>query len=123
MWELPILDDKYLTAFDVRDMGMAAVQIFQNPQKFDGQKINMASEHMHPQDFIIKLGLISRVPTKVILTAPPNDSNEMTQMFTYFSEYPYFGKSDWQTGQRFFPQMKTWEQFVHSQTTSPAEAL
>jgi uncharacterized protein YbjT (DUF2867 family) len=123
VWEIPMLEDKYLSAFDVRDMGPVVLQVLRNPQKFHRQKINLVSETLHPQDFIIRYGLASGIPTKVVLL-PPSGTDEINQMFGYFADHSFFGGKGWQVGRKTFPFMRTWEQHIHSKRShSTTESL
>jgi len=122
-WTLPLDEDKFITAVDVRDMGIAVLQIFNNPQMYNYKEIPLAGEHLHPQDFVIKWALVTRQPAKVVLISPEEHAKtsqqgakEMGQMFGYFRDYTYYGgKYDWTLGRQINPSMKTWEQYLRNE--------
>jgi len=134
-WTLPLDEDKFITAVDIRDMGMTVLQIFNNPQMYNYKEIAVAGEHLHPQDYIIKWALVTRQPAKVVLITPEEHAKtsqqaakEMGQMFGYFRDHTYYGgKYDWTLGRQINPAMKTWEQYLRSEmqrahTTSTFQA-
>jgi hypothetical protein len=92
------------------------------------RKIRVAGDRMHPQDYIIKLSLVTKVPAKVELVPPQQylkmfgddqATRELVNMFQMFSEYDYFGKRDWQEGRRVYPNLKTWEEYLRTQMVTP----
>jgi len=136
VWTLPMPENSFLTAVDVRDVGPVVLQQFINPQFFHNKKISVAGDNMHPQDYIIKFALITKNPAKVELILPEEyaksgkpGAEELAEMFKYFCEYSFFGNYDWTLGRQIYPAMKTWDQFVRSEwaaittTTQAAQAF
>jgi uncharacterized protein YbjT (DUF2867 family) len=128
-WTLPMAEDKYLTAVDVRDIGPTVAQIFNNPQMYNMKKIPIAGDHLHPQDYIIKLGLISKRPVKIVLITPEQfakQNREMAAMFAYFQDHGFYGpKGDWTLGRQVYPRMNTWEQYLRlelQKANSPSQS-
>jgi len=122
VWTLPMGENTFLSAVDVRDTGAVVLQQFINPQFFHNKKIPVVGDHMHPQDYIIKFALTTKNPAKVELILPEEyaksgkpGAEEMAEMFKYFSECTYYGNYDWTLGKQIYPAMKTWDQFVRTQ--------
>jgi uncharacterized protein YbjT (DUF2867 family) len=122
IWTLPILEDKYLATVDIKDMGPVVQQMFRNPELYHNKKIPVVGDNMHPQDYLIKMSLISNTPTKVELIPPEAwaksgtpHADEIAQMFAYFSEFGYYGnKYNLSLGKQIYPALKTWEQYIVS---------
>jgi len=122
LWTIPMSENSILNGFDVRDIGPVAVKVFNDRDNFNRKKIPLVGDQMRPQDFIIKLGLLSRQHVKVQLVESDiflKQSNqpyakELIEMFKFISEYSIFGKNAG-LGKQVYPEMKTWEQYLLSQ--------
>lgn len=119
-WRLPLNEESFITAVDIRDLGPAVLQIFNDPKSYHTKKIPLAGDNDHPQNYIIKLSLMTRQPAKVVLISPEGFgkaekeySKELSDMFSYFRDYSYYGgKYDWTLGKQLFPSIRTWEQYL-----------
>jgi len=127
IWTLPALEEDYITAFDVRDTGAFVSEILNHPQYHNGKKIRMASEHLHPQDYIIKLGLIANIGTTVELVRPEYYQGELPRdvvdMFAFFGEYTMFGKHRWDQDIKMVQHLRSFDEYIRSQTPGPAESM
>jgi len=123
VWQIPLAEDKIITAFDVNDIGGVVSELFNNGIPNNKKKICLSGDQAHPQDYVIKFGLVTNRHSKVELVDPDyylKTSNnpfakEIVDMCKYFSEYPYFNKLNWNSGKQIFPQMKTWEEYLKSE--------
>lgn len=119
-WKIPLSEDKFLPAADIHDLGPTVLQIFNYPKMYHAKKIPIAGDNLHPQDYIVKLGLVAKLPVKVVLISPEefaklpiHGAKEIGEMFSYVRDYSYYGnKYDWHFGREVNPNMKTWEQYL-----------
>jgi len=119
IWTIPMSEKSFLSAMDVRDLGPVVNTILHSPKEFHRQKIRLVGDILHPQDFIIKIGLTTKRPTKVELITPEGyfrmgNPKELADMFAYFEKYPYMGKEEnWpEISKKLYPRMKNWEEYL-----------
>jgi len=127
---IPMPEDKFLTAVDARDVGPVAAIVFSNPELYHGRKINIAGDHLHPQDYIIKLGILTKTPVKVSLVKPREYENlglasdsELVNWFRHMNKNSYFGDKEWAQGKRIYPHMRTWEEYLKRELRSVEGAM
>jgi len=123
VWTIPMAETAYITAFDVKDIGPVTLTVLLNRTAFHRKKIPLAAEHMHPQDYIIKMALLYKTQAKIALVRPeeyermgfPN-AQELAEMCKYFEEYTYFGGMyDICEGKRIYPALKSWVQYLQEE--------
>jgi len=120
VFSLPLELNHYLTAFDVNDIGPAAVSIFHDFQKYDGKFIPLAGSHAHPQDYVKEFVEVTGVkatyqpiPLDVYAKLPFPGAEELAQMFGWFRDYTYFGpNADLEIGRKVHPGLKTWKEWL-----------
>jgi uncharacterized protein YbjT (DUF2867 family) len=104
---LPLPEASYITAYDVAETGKAVSHVVKNWDQFKGKTIPLAGDHLHPQDFIKIIaevtGLTIKLNTIPYAHFQQAAGEELTNMFTYFEAFGYFGPSaDLQAGKKAF---------------------
>jgi len=120
VFTLPMPEDKYITAFDVDDTGVAALNALKNSKEWEGKFIPLTGSHLHPQEYIKIFTEVTKKPAK--LNSPSVEefakygfpgAHDLAQMFGYFNEYTYFGPHyDINLGKKLNPKLKTWEEWL-----------
>lgn len=122
VWSIPMPDTAYLTAFDVEDYGEPVAHVFEHPEEYNHKIVPVATEHLHPQDFVSIFSKVTGVPSRIqhvpleqFAKAPFPGAAEMAQMFGWFTEYTYFGAADpMEYRAKAYPNAKSWEQWLRA---------
>jgi len=115
---LPMPEDKYITAFDVEDIGVAVVNVLKNFKEWEGKFIPLVGSHMHPQEYVKIFSEVTKKPA-IYKTLTVEEygkfpgATDIAQMFGYFNEFGGFGpKYDIWLGKKVNPKLKTWEEWL-----------
>src|SRR5690348_14415056 len=112
----------YLDAFDVKDMGPVAQEVFSRSKEFNGKKLVLVGDKLHPQEYVIRMALITKRPTKAILITPKEyelqgGKKVVADMFRYFTKYGFYSGRRGIPGKKYFP-LKTWEQYLQAEVNA-----
>jgi len=91
-WVFTMPQTRYLIAFDTNDMGAALVKAFDEPDKFNGKRVEYWGTFGTPLAFVDTFQRVTG--KKARLVEVPRDqypSKELAQMFAWFDEYSYYG--------------------------------
>jgi len=115
VWTFPMKESDYITSYDAKDTGAVVLDILKNPCEYIGKKVRLAAEHMHPQNYIIKLSLIAKLSARVELVAPEeyHGDPKVLEMCRFLGEYGIFGSSP-----TLISGMRTWEEYIKSKILS-----
>eukprot|EP01121_Diplochlamys_sp_Union-15-3_P010736 TRINITY_DN3044_c0_g1_i1.p1 TRINITY_DN3044_c0_g1~~TRINITY_DN3044_c0_g1_i1.p1 ORF type:complete len:309 (-),score=78.54 TRINITY_DN3044_c0_g1_i1:32-913(-) len=110
-----------ITAFDVRDTGIAVVEALNHPDKYKYVFMPLGAEHGHPQDFIKTYGEVHgkkaklvEVPLDQFAKFPFPGADELAQMFGWFNDYTYFGSYDRDFCKKHGIKLTSWKDYLLS---------
>jgi len=121
VYTLPMNEQTYIAGFDIQDIGPVVQVLFNNKDLYNKREIPLAGDNMHPQDYIIKMALVTGLSTRIELVDPVLYKQTMPieedffNTLQYFNEFPYYGQLDWRLGKEICPQIKTWEEYLRSE--------
>jgi hypothetical protein len=88
---------RFLTAFDVTEFGAAIAQVFQQPDVFDGKRIEYWGEHAPIRSYVDTFQRVTGTKAKFVPISLADCEaalgQEMAHMFGYFNEFGFYGSA------------------------------
>jgi len=124
-WNFVFPNAKRLTACDVTQTGLAVAKALQEPERFNGKRIEYWGEHAHPQSYVDTFTRVTGKKAKLTQVDPKvyktfyKGAEEIAEMVQWFNEYSYYGPNgqpfaEW-SGQRNTPGgLHTFEEFLRN---------
>jgi uncharacterized protein YbjT (DUF2867 family) len=120
-WVFTLPETKKLTGFDVRQTGPAVVTALNDPEEWNGRRIDYYGEHASPQTYIDTFSKVTGL--KVRLNSMPREefaklgfptAKELAHMFGWFDEFTCYGpEGDPKSGQSATPGgLISWETYL-----------